>query len=196
MNKLLLYVIGDSTTARIHHLFKKEFGNRYDRFRGTAYNTKHDGTWNCKNTQFIIDEVLPEAANHVGFDTSLLVNAGLWDIGVHLDKPMISKVQYKDNIEYILEIIVEWTNDIYFFETLLTMLPEKNKLIKEYNEILKDICWDWEIPLIPINEANFTSDMYEPEGYHLNDKGNKELYDIIVPSSVREYNQEIKGWIK
>lgn len=174
----MLFVIGDSTTIRMHELFGESYGRMYDRYRGEEKNDYRDGTWNCRNTDFIIENVIED----IDYKNNILVNAGLWDVGVNIEVAPLSLFEYKCNLIVIFNELRNKCDRLYAFETIYVRDDLGiNSYIKQYNDVLRDICDTFGARFIETNikmDYNVRDD-YEIEGFHLKSHATKRLFGII-----------------
>ena len=99
----------------------------------------------------------------------------------------VSLAEYSRNVKKIVSFAKEHGAAIMLFEVtpVIEELFEKkfhfsgeqhNKMISEYNAVLKNIAADREIELIPngwLSDSENMSELYEPDGVHLSAKGQK-----------------------
>ncbi|NCO84885.1 MAG: hypothetical protein COZ66_02185 [Candidatus Huberarchaeum crystalense] len=116
----------------------------------------------------------------------------------NLKKNWTSPKKFKENIKKLIEIAKKFTNKIVFI--CLTPVDEskttpiswntnityKNKSIKEYNEIIKEVCQKNKILFIEIfdNWLNFNYKKLLEEGLHPNSVGHQKLFETIKDSLI------------
>lgn len=182
----MIFVVGDSTSIRMHELFIERYGGQYDRYRGTNKNTYRDGTWNCRNTDFVISDVIPTLEEY----DIILFNAGLWDVGVHPEVQPLDLIDYRRNTNTIIKDLKSRCAKLFVFETIeVRSNLGLNTKIKTFNEALYTNCVYNNVHHIR-TKGLFDDTCYAPEGFHLKDQSTKKLFDIIVTHLENRHGHE------
>ncbi len=121
----------------------------------------------------------------IGINDSLFIHSKN-DLNIKLEK-------IKENIQKIISIARKFSSRIIFIgltpvdEAQTTPIPwntdksYKNEYIKEYNEVIKSICKEKDIPFVDIFEKWIESDYKRLliDGVHPNSDGHKDIFELV-----------------
>jgi lysophospholipase L1-like esterase len=126
-------------------------------------------------------------------ESVIIINIGANDSAVMVDSLWVSKKDFASNLKKIIKVSRKFSKSIFFVEAMPMdeskthpvawdkRVTYTNESIKKYNEILKSVCKEEKVKLIPLFDA-FSKIDYKKllaDGVHPNSEGHQKIFEIV-----------------